>query len=42
MSLPDRGGIWNVIADLEEPKYEIIVAHAWLNFDVALVQQEFH
>jgi hypothetical protein len=42
MSLPDRGGIWNSIAELEEPKYEIIVAHAWLNFDVASAQQQFH
>jgi hypothetical protein len=42
MSLPDRGGIWNSIEDLEEPKYEIIVASTWLNFDVALRQQKNH
>jgi len=25
--------------ELEEPKYDIIVAQAWLNFDVASSQQ---
>lgn len=42
MSLSDQARKWSAIADLKEPNCEMIVAHTWLKFDVAMSQQTIY